>query len=283
MRATITTLQRMSLHDGPGIRSTLFLKGCNFRCPWCHNPETLVRGPQLQHILSKCVACGSCVSVCQRGALSIKDGSLAIDRSECVLCGKCSEVCVSGALNLVGKEVSVEEALEMLLQDKVFYETSGGGVTISGGEPFLQPEFIVELLKKCKEVDLHTALETNLSLPWEMISPALPYVDLWLCDLKGPQYKDVISNLRRLAESDADLIVRTPVIPGVNDSSEVIQELCEIVRGLGTGVMYEIIPFHTLGFGKYADLGMENPMEGVKDYDTLEFASLKELIRKYGY
>ena len=283
MRATITTLQRMSLHDGPGIRSTLFLKGCNFRCPWCHNPETLVRGPQLQHILSKCVACGSCVSVCQKGALSIKDGSLAIDRSECIICGKCSDVCVSGALNLVGKEVTVEEALEMLLQDKVFYETSGGGVTISGGEPFLQPEFTVELLKKCKEADLHTALETNLSLSWEVISPALPYVDLWMCDLKGPQYKDVISNLRRLAESGADLIVRTPVVPGVNDSREVIQKLCEIARGLGPSVRYEIMPFHTLGFGKYGDLGMENPREGVKDYDTLEFASLKELIKKYGY
>ena len=131
MRATITTLQRMSLHDGPGIRSTLFLKGCNYRCPWCHNPETLAEGPQLQYISSKCVACGSCAAVCEKGALSMKDGALAIDRSGCVLCGKCSEACLSGALNMVGTEVSVDEALEMFLKDKVFYETSGGGVTIS--------------------------------------------------------------------------------------------------------------------------------------------------------
>lgn len=283
MRATITTLQRMSLHDGPGIRSTLFLKGCNYRCPWCHNPETLAEGPQLQYISSKCVACGSCAAVCEKGALSMKDGALAIDRSGCVLCGKCSEACLSGALNMVGTEVSVDEALEMFLKDKVFYETSGGGVTISGGEPFLQSEFTVELLKRCKEAGLHTALETNLSLSWEVISQALPYVDLWMCDLKGPQYKDVISNLRRLSGLGADLIVRTPVIPGVNDSKEVIRELCEIVRSMGPGVKYEIMPFHTLGFGKYADLGMKNPMEGVQEYDSSEFATLKEIVKKYGY
>ena len=198
----------------------------------------------------------------------MKDGALAIDRSGCVLCGKCSEACLSGALNMVGTEVSVDEALEMFLKDKVFYETSGGGVTISGGEPFLQSEFTVELLKRCKEAGLHTALETNLSLSWEVISQALPYVDLWMCDLKGPQYKDVISNLRRLSGSGADLIVRTPVIPGVNDSKEVIRELCEIVRSMGPGVRYEI---------------MKNPMEGVQEYDASEFATLKELVKKYGY
>ena len=126
MKAKITTIQRMSLHDGPGIRSTLFLKGCNFRCPWCHNPETLSPKIQLQYISSKCIACGTCVTACQRGALSLKDGVLRISRSLCDVCGKCSQACLSGALNLVGREVSVDEALELFLKDKVFYETSGG-------------------------------------------------------------------------------------------------------------------------------------------------------------
>jgi pyruvate formate lyase activating enzyme len=283
MKATITTIQRMSLHDGPGIRSTLFLKGCNYRCPWCHNPETLTPEIQLQHISSKCISCSTCVAVCNKGALYFKDGVLNIERSLCDVCGKCSESCLSGALNLVGREVSVDEAFEELLQDRVFYETSGGGITISGGEPFLQPEFVAELLRRCREEGLHTAVQTNLSLSWENISLALPFVDLWMCDLKGSDYADVICNLKRLADSGAEMVVRTPVIPGVNDSRHEIARLCETVRSLGPGVRYELMPFHTLGFGKYSDLGMSNPMIGAKDYEAADFALLCNVLKEYGY
>ena len=213
----------------------------------------------------------------------MRDELLMIDRSLCDVCGMCVSHCLSAALNLVGREVSLDEAIEMLLQDKIFYETSGGGITVSGGEPFLQHDFTVELLKRCKEEGLHTAVETNLSLPWDRMESALPYVDLWMCDLKGPEYKDVISNLRLLAGSGAELVVRTPVVSGVNDSLDKIAALCEIVRSLGPRVRYEIMPFHTLGFGKYVDLGMANLMLGACDYNKSEFAKLRDILKEYGY
>ena len=283
MKAKITTIQRMSLHDGPGIRSTLFLKGCNFRCPWCHNPETLSPKIQLQYISSKCIACGTCVTACQRGALSLKDGVLRISRSLCDVCGKCSQACLSGALNLVGREVSVDEALELFLKDKVFYETSGGGITISGGEPFLQPDFVVELLRRCSEEGIHTAIETNLSQPWTVMEQALPYVSLWMCDLKRAADTYIINNMRALADSGAEMLVRTPVIPGVNDTEEEIEQMCRLLSRLGGNIRYELLGFHTLGFGKYADLGMENPMTGAHDLDPARLEGLRQILKKHGF
>ena len=283
MKATITTIQRMSLHDGPGIRSTLFLKGCNFRCPWCHNPETLVRTPQLQHISSKCVSCGTCLPSCPGAALTLMDRMLTVDRTKCFSCGVCTQACLHGALNLIGKEVTVDEALEMLLKDRVFYETSGGGVTISGGEPFLQVEFTVELLRRCHAEGLHTAVETNLSQPWEIISKALPYVSFWMCDLKRADDTYSINNMRQLADSGAEILVRTPVVPGVNDSEEEIEHMCRLLSGVCGNIRYELLGFHTLGFGKYADLGMDNPMAGALDLDQGRLNELREILKKYGF
>lgn len=282
MKAVITTFQRMSLHDGPGIRTTLFLKGCNFRCPWCHNPETLLQSPQLQHISSKCVSCGSCLSSCPHNALSLSDGRLMIDRQKCTVCGQCVPTCPNRALNVIGREISVEEALDVFMEDKIFYDTSGGGITVSGGEPFMQNEFVIELLKQCRNAGLHTAVETNLSLPWERFRAALPYVDLWMCDIKHAGDTYIINNISLLASSGAEIMVRTPVVPGVNDSEDEIREICRMVSGMGHKVRYELLGFHTLGFGKYDDLGMLNPMEGESDLRQQRLNELKNILNEYG-
>lgn len=283
MKAKITTIQRMSLHDGPGIRSTLFLKGCNFRCSWCHNPETLKSASQLQHISSKCVSCGSCVQHCPEGALAVGDGGLVVDRGLCISCGKCETACLHGALNIIGKEISVDDALEELLKDRIFYETSSGGVTISGGEPFLQHEFTVELLRRCSEMGLHTAVETNLSQSWDILRQAVPYVDLWMCDLKRVDDTYIINNIRSLVECGAEILVRTPVVPGVNDSEDEISRMCSVLASLGGKLKYELLGFHTLGFGKYADLGMHNPMADAIDLDRARLDELRQILNIHGF
>lgn len=294
LRGFITTVQRMSVHDGPGIRSTVFMKGCNMRCAWCHNPETLAAGPQLQHIGPACRLCGSCVQSCPAGALSIHDGVLEIDRSLCTMCGKCADACLNGAMNIVGESVTVAGLLERLMADKVFYETSGGGVTVSGGEPFLQHEFVCGLLAECRCSGLATAVETNLSLPWTIYERAVGLVDLWMCDIKcmdpechrkwtGAGNDSVRENIGHLASAGTEILVRTPVIPGVNDSPDEIDRICRFLRGFGGNLRYELLGFHTLGFGKYKDLGMANAMKGTEDMSSARLAQLREILDNYGF
>lgn len=292
MKGTITTIQRMSIHDGPGIRSTLFLKGCNLHCAWCHNPETWSIRPQLQYISSKCICCGSCVHVCGNRALQIGD-KLIIDRNACSKCGLCVNACVTGALTWIGKQVESSEIVHELLQDRVYFEKSGGGVTLSGGEPLLQPDFAEDILRYCCQEGVHTAVETNLTEPWPIVERFLPLVKLWMCDLKvadsdihrkwtGLGNAQIIANLHRLSECGIPIIVRTPVIPGVNDSQEAIEDICKIVSELKGNVAYELLGFHTLGFGKFTDLGIENKMAGIAPLDRSVLKNLQQIPEHYG-
>lgn len=294
MKGTITTIQRMSIHDGPGIRSTLFMKGCNLRCAWCHNPETWSPHPQLQYIAAKCIYCGSCIGACDRRALRpAADGRVVIDRRICTLCGRCVEACVSGAMTRVGRLIESGEALRELLLDRTFFRTSGGGVTLSGGEPLLQADFAEEVLRGCLDEGVHTAVESNLTEPWPVVERFLPLVRLWMCDLKiadsemhrrwtGQGNERIIDNLRRLAATGSPVIVRTPVVPGVNDTEQAVEELCRIVAGLGGEVAYELLGFHTLGFGKFDNLGMENPMSGAAALTRERFELLKQIPERFG-
>lgn len=294
MEALVTAVQRMSIHDGPGIRSTVFLKGCNFRCRWCHNPETWSRKPELQYIKPKCIDCGLCASLCHRKAIEILDGKHVIDRNSCDICGVCSENCPSGALSVVGTIYSPESLFNTVMTDKVFYETSGGGVTVSGGEPFLQHAFLKTFLGMCHEQGLHTAVETNLSLPWDLIEDVLDLVSLWMCDLKcmdnekhiewtGCGNAAVLENLRKLSASGAEILVRTPVIPGFNDNEEDIRQICTFLSGLKPGVRYELLPFHVLGFGKFGDLGLANPMDGCPPLGNECLNMLKQVLKDYKF
>ena len=249
---------------------------------------------QIQHIESKCIHCFACSVSCPEGAISVRDMKIHIDRKNCSDCGICERNCPSGAISVVGKEITAGEAFAEMEEDRIFYETSGGGITISGGEPFMQAGFVIELLKLCKENGLHTAVETNLSFPWQTIAKALPYADLWMCDLKchdsgnhrlwtGSGNEIIKENISRLLESGANVLVRTPVIPGVNDNPEEIRKICTFLKGLGGNPGYELLPFHNLGFGKFCNLGMENLMDRSASLDTVRFESLKAILKEYDF
>lgn len=289
----VTKVQRMSIHDGPGIRTTLFLKGCNFRCRWCHNPETWRREAQIERIAERCIACGACVPVCRSGALRSEEGGIVLDRERCDSCGLCVSVCPARAMHLVGREVSAEGLMRELQRDMPYFEESGGGVTLSGGEPLLQPAFVREVLSRCRAEGIPTAVETNLSVPSELIEELLPLVGLWMCDLKladdslhrrwtGMSNARTVANLRLLGRRGVPLIVRTPVVPGVNDTPEAIGAICALLKDLEGLRCYELLGFHTLGTDKYACLGMENPMPGTEPLPPERLERLREAAAATG-
>jgi len=294
MTGTITTIQRMSIHDGPGLRTVVFMKGCNMRCKWCHNPETWSRRRQLQYISEKCIRCFTCTQVCPNGVLSPVESELGIDFSKCKACGTCAEVCCTGALSLVGKEVDEEGLWNEVKKDVPFFRNSDGGVTVSGGEPLLQKDFVKAFLGLCKENGLHTAIESNLSQDWASIEELFPVTDLWMCDLKifdaekhkewtGIDNRATIGNIRRLGASGQKMLVRTPVIPGVNDTEEEIENICKVLEPFAKNLSYELLGFHTLGFSKFESMGMGNELEGKEALPTARLEELKQILKKYNF
>lgn len=292
MKATITTLQRLSIHDGPGIRTVIFFKGCNMHCKWCHNPETWINVQQLQYFEEKCICCGTCIDACSTGALSVGVRKISIDHTLCTHCGICTEKCCSGALTLVGRKVSVEELITEIKKDYPYFCNSGGGITVSGGEPLLQHEFLLEFLIACKLEGISTAIETNLSLPWNRIEQLLPLVDYWMCDLKiadmekhrqftGIDNIRVIDNIGKLVEKGCSLTVRTPVVPGVNDNKNEIESICRILAPYASSIRYELLGFHTLGFNKFETLGMQNELSDKSPLDKEKLEELKKILLKY--
>lgn len=283
----ITRLQRMSIHDGPGIRTTLFLKGCNLRCAWCHNPETWSRGLQIERIAGRCIACGACQEVCPSGAVRREEGVVGFDRALCRACGRCADACPARAMNRVGRTVTAAEAMREIAHDVPFFEESGGGVTLSGGEPLLQPAFVREVLAQCRARGIATAVETNLCVPEERIVELLPLVDLWMCDLKladderhrrwtGASNARTIANLRLLGAHRAPLVVRTPVVPDVNDNPAEIGAICTLLRGIDSLLYYELLGFHTLAGDKFTGLGIPNPMPGAEALPPGRLERLRE-------
>ena len=290
---TVSDIQRFSVHDGPGIRTTVFLKGCNLRCRWCHNPEMIRPGAELQLFPDRCVGCGACLTACPKQAHTITDGGRAFDRSLCVACGACAEGCYAHALVLVGRELTVEQVLKEVAADREFYDRSGGGVTLSGGEPLLQPEFAGELLRACKGQGIHTAIETNLAWPWERVEAVLPVTDLVLLDIKmmdaaahrrwtGAGNEQVLENARKLSQTEVPIIVRTPVIAGVNATAEDIGRIADFIRAFGNLLYYELLPYNPLGAGKYRSLGMEQPRERFARPDRQTLRALAEEARGRG-
>ncbi len=276
----IFDIQRFSVHDGPGIRTTVFLKGCSLRCFWCHNPEGLRMTPEVQFLPNRCIACGACVVACEHGGQHLDEHGRSFTRERCVACGKCVEACVAEALNLAGRHVTDTEVVAEVLRDRVFYEASDGGVTLSGGEPALQPDFARAILARCKAEGLHTAIETCGNVPWENLAMLLPFTDLVMMDLKqmdaekhraatGVGNERILANARRLAGMRVPLLLRTPVVPGVNDTpaeiaaiAAFIAELVSLRAGAGNGVgptdiSWELLPFHRLAADKYRSLGLE--------------------------
>ena len=256
LNVMLSDIQRFSTEDGPGIRTTVFFKGCNLRCAWCHNPETQKSNPEVMFYERKCTHCGACVNVCPHALQACKH------------CGACAEVCVSGAREMSGKRYFVEDLLSEIKKDEIFYQTSGGGVTFSGGECMLQIDALEELLKRCKASGISTAVDTAGELPFAYFERILPYVDLFLYDIKcmdsathkkyvGVENTRILDNLHRLQYSGARIWVRIPVIEGVNASLEEMQNVNAWLKAGGGVEQVQLLPYHTFGEHKYKALSRE--------------------------
>lgn len=254
MKALLFDIERNSFVDGPGIRTTVFFKGCNLHCAWCHNPESQSAKPQMMFYKDKCTGCGKCKEVCPHGF------------DACDLCGKCALYCPMDARKVCGKEYTVDEVLAEVLKDKAFYENSGGGVTFSGGECMLQINFLCEMLKKCKENGIHTAVDTAGHVPFTSFEKILPYTDLFLYDIKlldsqkhreyvGVENGLILENLKKLFAAGAKIWIRIPVISGVNDSLEEMRAIKAFLAGCGKPENVELLPYHAMGENKYGAIG----------------------------
>ncbi|NLF12383.1 MAG: glycyl-radical enzyme activating protein [Anaerolineaceae bacterium] len=293
-RGWILNLQRFSVHDGPGIRTTVFLKGCPLRCLWCDNPESQCFEPQILFWEDRCIRCGACVAVCPEGAVIEVEGRRRIDDARCTTCGQCVAECYAGALEQVGRLMTAEEVLAEVEADRPFYEESGGGMTLSGGEPTAQPAFARALLAGAKARHIHTAIESCGYAPWDVWEELLPFLDLILYDVKevdpalhqeltGVSSEPILDNLARLARSGKPLIVRRPVIPGYNDSPESIHRLARAVRELGTVEEIDLLPYHRMGEGKYDRLEQEYALHGQVSLKEEDVAGLRDILLSYGF
>ena len=269
MKATIFDIQRNSYVDGPGIRTTVFFKGCNLRCSWCHNPESQSPKPQMMFFKNKCTGCGKCKEKCPNHLES------------CELCGKCTLYCLHDAREICGKEYTVDEVLKEILKDKTFYDNSGGGVTFSGGECMLQIDFLEEILKECKKNGIHTAVDTAGHVPFEIFERIIPYTDLFLYDVKcfdsdkhrqytGVENQLILKNLKSLLAKSTPVWIRIPIIPTVNDTEEELQMIKEYLSSCGIPEKVELLPYHAMGEYKYAAIGKETQIFSVPSEEKMK-------------
>jgi len=266
MTGTIFDIKRYAIHDGPGIRTTVFLKGCPLRCSWCHNPESWAAEREFSIRTGRCTTCGRCAEACPNDAVTRPGDPKGTDPSRCVLCGACVEACPTGAREIVGRQVTVQQTMAEVLRDRIFFEQSGGGVTFSGGEPLAQAEFLTAMLALCKTEEIHTALDTSCHAPWEILESVLPMVDLFLCDLKqmdarrhqeitGVSNELILENLRQLDRRGAEIIIRIPIIPGVNDDGPNLVASAEFVASLPAVARVDLLPYNEAVRGKLGRLG----------------------------
>ena len=294
MTGTVFNTQKFSIHDGTGIRTLIFMKGCPLRCIWCSNPESQRTGPEVMFVRSKCTGCGKCAALCREAA--VDDVTFDIDRSRCVKCGLCTSKCYAGAKKMTGRQVTVREMMELIEKDRIFYTNSGGGVTVGGGEPAMQHGFVEELLKACRESHIHTAIETCGYGRWQDICGMFDNADQIFFDLKaidpelhrrltGVSNELILHNAEQAAVRGKDVIFSIPLIPGCNDSLTNIEETGIFVGGLsgnGSNVSIEILPYHDLGRDKYRWLDMDYGLEDTGKPDATQVEELKTILKDHG-
>ncbi|MBU1701138.1 MAG: glycyl-radical enzyme activating protein [Candidatus Eisenbacteria bacterium] len=285
MTGTCFDIKRYAIHDGPGIRTTVFLKGCPLDCPWCHNPEGKSREREILLIPDRCIECGACLEVCPTSSIVRKGDTIETQTRLCTQCGQCVEVCPSEARRHIGWEISVPELMNRILRDRPFFEESNGGVTFSGGEPFYQPEFLLACLASCREHGLHTAVDTSGFVAKSVLMDSAPLIDLYLFDLKtandechrswtGVSVIPILENLRILDEMDNEVWIRIPLIPGLNDDAPALASLGEFLLSLKRKHPITILPYHMVGSDKARRL-----LGSMKSFRQFEHPSIETIRR----
>jgi pyruvate formate lyase activating enzyme len=286
----IFDFRRFSIHDGPGIRSTVFFKGCPLQCAWCHNPESQLLTPQLVHRQERCIQCGDCLAACPEGAIL---PNLECDPAACTLCGECARACPADARQIAGETWSAARVLAEVQKDTAFFDQSGGGVTFSGGEPLRQPEFLLDLLQACKRSGLHTALDTCGYAPWSRLEEAAPFVDLFLYDIKvmdetrhraltGVSSRRILDNLARLSGLGKKIRLRVPLIPGCTDDDENLGSIAALAAGLPGLEGVDLLPYHASARAKYQRLGRTFPLDGLLPPEPADLARSQAIFARAG-
>ena len=274
MNGRIVDIKRFAVHDGPGIRTTVFLKGCPLRCRWCHNPESISSKPEIGFLKKKCIGCGRCAEVCPAGVHSFRAGIHVLDRSKCAACGKCVEACLPGALEYYGRVITVDAAVKAVMEDRNFYVNSGGGCTLSGGEPLMQSEFCAAVFHRLRNSGVHCAIDTSGAVEWQAFETVLPYTDVFLYDVKhtddlrhrehtGGSNRLIVRNLERLSQRGIPIEVRIPVIPQFNTDAESLGAIGKWLSRLSNVSGIRLLPYHSLARSKYEAVGRPDAMPHV--------------------
>lgn len=289
----VFNIEKYAIHDGPGIRTTVFFKGCPLHCWWCHNPEGQNPENELIYRESRCIGCGACVEKCPNKALSLSSGHVAVNRKSCIVCGACASVCPTEALSIAGKEMSTAGVISEIERDMPFYEESEGGVTFSGGEPLLQPDFLEALLNECKDRDVHTTLDTSGYASRSVFDRVKSKVDLFLYDIKsmnkakhrrftGVSNHLILTNLQRLAKDRCDVAISIPIIPRINDDQENIRRAGEFISSMQNVEYVSLLPYHDAGIEKYKNLGRLYRLRQLKPPSNLEMNMIREKLEAFG-
>jgi pyruvate formate lyase activating enzyme len=289
----IFDIKKYAIHDGPGIRTTIFFKGCPLDCWWCHNPEGLAMSAQGIYRKDRCIGCGECINVCPEGAIALSSSGVITDQSKCVHCGICAETCPAEARELIGKVVTVDHVVGEIKKDILFYDESGGGVTFSGGEPLMQPDFLLGLLDACGELDIHRTVDTTGYADAQLLLRVAERTELFLYDLKhmdsekhkkytGVPNEQILSNLELLAKHGAKINIRIPIIPGINTDDENIDRTGSFVSSLPGVHDISILLYHSAADGKYRKLGMEYRLGKVLPPSEDEMEAISKRLENFG-
>lgn len=292
MKASIFNIQKFSIHDGPGIRTTVFFKGCPLQCIWCHNPESQNSGKEILYDKNKCTLCGSCIKICQNNAIEIKDNDLEMNMDKCTFCGDCTVSCINSARQIAGKEYTMDEVMKEVLKDRVFYKNSKGGVTLSGGEPLIYAAFVEELLMKLKKENIHTAVDTCGAVDFKVLERISEYTDLFLYDIKstdeekhilytGVSNKNIIENLIKLSKIHNNINLRLPIIEGINADENHIFEILKLIKNTNIKKI-NLLPYHDIAMHKYEKLGRKY-YEYMKRPADEKLKRYKGIFEKEGY